>query len=135
VTIRIRKGIDTLLDACQEELIQLDELRSRVPELRKRKNTIIEEFNYIESDLAVQGLGSTATDSPNGRGGYVEAYVGICLAFRSVCRENCHGASTCMLPPKLFNQFFSAVRLMSPTYRSRASRSAISNKRRDSQIW
>ena len=35
--IRIRKGIDKLLDAYQEDLIQLDELRSRMPELRKKE--------------------------------------------------------------------------------------------------
>jgi len=49
--IRTRKGIDKLLDAYQEDLIQLEELRSRMPELRKREKTLKEEVNYIESDL------------------------------------------------------------------------------------
>ena len=38
--IRIRKGIDKLLDAYQEDLIQLDELRSRMPALRKREKSL-----------------------------------------------------------------------------------------------
>ena len=49
--VRIRKSMDKLLDAYQEDLIQLDELRSRMPELRKRESTLKEEINYIESDL------------------------------------------------------------------------------------
>lgn len=53
--IRIRKGIDKLLDAYQEDLIQLDELRSRMPELRKREKSLNEELNCIESDLIDQG--------------------------------------------------------------------------------
>ncbi len=53
--IRIRKGIDKLLDAYQEDLIQLDELRSRMPELRKREKSFNEELNCIESDLIDQG--------------------------------------------------------------------------------
>jgi site-specific DNA recombinase len=52
--IRIRKGIDKLLDAYQEDLIQLDELRSRMPELRKREKSLNEELNCIESDLIDQ---------------------------------------------------------------------------------
>jgi site-specific DNA recombinase len=54
--IRIRKGIDKLLDAYQEDLIQLDELRSRMPELRKREKSLNEELNCMESDLIDQGL-------------------------------------------------------------------------------
>lgn len=52
---RTRKGIDKLLDAYQEDLIQLDELRSRMPELRKREMSLNEDLNCIESDLADQG--------------------------------------------------------------------------------
>ena len=37
--------------AYQEDLIQLDELRSRMPELRKREKSLNEELNCIESDL------------------------------------------------------------------------------------
>ena len=54
--IRTRKGIDKLLDAYQEDLIQLDELRSRMPELRKRERSLNEELNCLESDLIDQGL-------------------------------------------------------------------------------
>ncbi len=53
--IRIRKGIDKLLDAYQEDLIQLDELRRRMPELRKREKSLNDELNCIESDLLDQG--------------------------------------------------------------------------------
>jgi site-specific DNA recombinase len=53
--IRIRKGIDKLLDAYQENLIQLDELRSRMPELRKREKFLNKELYCIESDLIDQG--------------------------------------------------------------------------------
>jgi len=52
--IGIRKGIDKLLDAYQEDLIQLDELRSRMPELRKREKSLNGELNCIESDLIDQ---------------------------------------------------------------------------------
>ena len=53
--IRIRKGIEKLLDAYQEDLIQLGELRSRMPELRKREKSLNEELICIESDLMDQG--------------------------------------------------------------------------------
>jgi site-specific DNA recombinase len=49
--IHTKKAIDKLLDAYQEDLIQLDELRSRMPELRKREKSLNEEINCIESDL------------------------------------------------------------------------------------
>ena len=54
--VRIRKGIDKLLDAYQEDLIQLDELRSRMPELRKKEKSLNEELICIESELIDQGL-------------------------------------------------------------------------------
>ena len=54
--IRIRKGIDKLLDAYQEDLIQLDELRSRMPALRKREKSLNQELNCMENDLIDQGL-------------------------------------------------------------------------------
>jgi site-specific DNA recombinase len=53
--VRIRKSIDKLLDAYQEDLIQLDELRRRMPELRKRERSLNNELNCIESDLIDQG--------------------------------------------------------------------------------
>ena len=52
--IRTSKVIYKLLDAYQEDLIQLDELRSRMPELRKREKSLNEELNCIESDLVDQ---------------------------------------------------------------------------------
>ncbi|MBN1636068.1 MAG: recombinase family protein, partial [Deltaproteobacteria bacterium] len=52
--IRTNKAIYKLLDAYQEDLIQLDELRSRMPELRKREKSLNEELNCIESDLVDQ---------------------------------------------------------------------------------
>ena len=52
--IRTSKAIYKLLDAYQEDLIQLDELRSRMPELRKREKSLNDELNCIESDLVDQ---------------------------------------------------------------------------------
>ncbi len=52
--VRIRKGIEKLLDGYQEDLIQLEELRSRMPELRKREKSLNEQLTCIESDLIDQ---------------------------------------------------------------------------------
>jgi site-specific DNA recombinase len=67
--IRIRKAINKLLDAYQEDLIQLDELRSRMPELRKREKSLNEELNCIESDLIDQGMMLKLADN-------IEAFIG-----------------------------------------------------------
>jgi site-specific DNA recombinase len=61
--IRTRKSIDKLLDAYQEDLIQLEELRSRMPELRKREKSLTEDLNFIESELADQGAMLKMVDS------------------------------------------------------------------------
>ena len=52
--IHTKKAIDKLLDAYQEDLIQLNELRGRMPELRKREKSLNEEINCIESNLGDQ---------------------------------------------------------------------------------
>ena len=46
---RIRKGINNLLDAYQEGLVELEELRSRMPALRKREKTLVTELGDLES--------------------------------------------------------------------------------------
>ena len=46
---RVRKGIDRLLDAYQEELIPLEELRKRMPELQKREQTLQSELHALET--------------------------------------------------------------------------------------
>ncbi|MFH0943648.1 MAG: recombinase family protein, partial [Planctomycetota bacterium] len=50
---RVAKGIDKLLDAYQEGLLELGELRKRVPELRKREETLRSELQGIE-EVATQ---------------------------------------------------------------------------------
>ncbi len=47
--IRIEKSIKKLLDAYQEDLMQLDELRKRMPELRKREKSLTAELKRIEN--------------------------------------------------------------------------------------
>jgi len=49
---RVQKSIDKLLDAYQENLITLAELRKRVPELRKRENTKQKELENQEAQVA-----------------------------------------------------------------------------------
>lgn len=43
------KTIEKLLDAYQEDLLQLDELRSRMPDLRKREKSLKSEFKSVDS--------------------------------------------------------------------------------------
>jgi site-specific DNA recombinase len=64
--IRTRKTIEKLLDAYQEDLIQLDELRKRMPVLRKRERSLANDLNYIENDLASQDSLLKLTDSIEG---------------------------------------------------------------------
>ena len=52
--IRANKSIEKLLDAYQEDLIQLDELRSRMPALRKREATLKSELISIDSAASDQ---------------------------------------------------------------------------------
>jgi site-specific DNA recombinase len=51
---RVQKGIEKLLDAFQEGLLQLEELRKRVPELRKREEALKSELHSLESAAADQ---------------------------------------------------------------------------------
>jgi len=46
---RVQKGIDRLLDAYQESLLPLGELRKRIPELRKRETTLKSELQTLEA--------------------------------------------------------------------------------------
>jgi site-specific DNA recombinase len=46
---RTEKTIEKLLDAYQEDLLQLDELRSRMPDLRKREKSLKSEFKSVDS--------------------------------------------------------------------------------------
>jgi len=46
---RIGKSIDKLLDAYQEGLIQVEELRRRIPGLRKRQEALKAELNSLEA--------------------------------------------------------------------------------------
>lgn len=52
--IRIQKSTDKLLDAYQEDLVQIDELRKRVPGLRKRKEALKSELFSIKAATASQ---------------------------------------------------------------------------------
>ena len=51
---RQQKGIEKLLDAYQESLLELDELRSRLPDLRKRKKALLLELGTLETTAADQ---------------------------------------------------------------------------------
>ena len=52
--VRIEKSIQKLLDAYQEDLLQLEELRDRMPQLRKRQNALKAELRDIDSALTDQ---------------------------------------------------------------------------------
>src|SRR5215472_7983021 len=49
---RVQKSADRLMIAYQEDLLLLDDLRRRMPELRKREKAIGSELNAIQSQLA-----------------------------------------------------------------------------------
>jgi len=49
--VRVKNGIDRLLDAYQEGLLQLPELRSRVSGLRKKDSALTSEMQSIESRM------------------------------------------------------------------------------------
>jgi site-specific DNA recombinase len=51
---RQQKAIEKLLDAYQEGLLELEELRSRMPELRKRKETLLSELRSLMASFADQ---------------------------------------------------------------------------------
>jgi len=48
---RVKNGIDRLLDAYQEGLMQLPELRTRISGLRKRDSALMSELQSIESRM------------------------------------------------------------------------------------
>lgn len=52
--IRIEKAIDKLLDAYQEDLLPLSELRKRIPELRKKEASLISELKSLEMNAVDQ---------------------------------------------------------------------------------
>ena len=52
--LRINNSIKKLLDAYQEDLIQLEELRVRMPQLRKREKALQAELASLESTVANQ---------------------------------------------------------------------------------
>ena len=49
---RVQKSADRLMTAYQEDLLSLDELRRRMPELRKREKQVGGELSAIQSQLA-----------------------------------------------------------------------------------
>ena len=49
---RVQKSADRLMTAYQEDLLSLEDLRRRMPELRKREKAIGSEPNAIQSRLA-----------------------------------------------------------------------------------
>jgi site-specific DNA recombinase len=53
---RTRKSIEKLLDAYQENLLDLEELRKRMPELRRREKTITSELQALDVAAADQQI-------------------------------------------------------------------------------
>ena len=51
---RQQKGIEKLIDAYQEGLLELEELRRRMPDLRKRKEALLSELRALEATVAAQ---------------------------------------------------------------------------------
>ena len=51
---RVQKGIDRLLDAYQEDLLTLSELRNRIPELKRRETALRAESRSLEANLVDQ---------------------------------------------------------------------------------
>jgi site-specific DNA recombinase len=52
--VRTQKGMERLLTAYQEELLSLEELRRRMPELRKRENTVQNQLQALNAQVADQ---------------------------------------------------------------------------------
>jgi site-specific DNA recombinase len=52
--IRIRNGMDRLLDAYQEGLLPLTDLRQRIPDLKKRESVLNTEIKSLEMDYIDQ---------------------------------------------------------------------------------
>ena len=53
---RVCTGMGKLLDAYQEDLIQLEQLRQRMPELRKREQALRSELESLEATAADQEI-------------------------------------------------------------------------------
>jgi len=51
---RLEKGIEKLVDAYQEGLLELEELRKRIPQLRKRDKALKSELHGLEAAIADQ---------------------------------------------------------------------------------
>lgn len=49
--MRARRAVQRLIEAYQEELISLDELRARSPDLRKRQTALQAELDALDSEL------------------------------------------------------------------------------------
>nr|WP_249011272.1 recombinase family protein [Conexibacter sp. DBS9H8] len=49
--VRARRAVERLIEAYQEELISLDELRARSPALRKREQTLQAELDALDTEL------------------------------------------------------------------------------------
>jgi site-specific DNA recombinase len=60
---RVQKSMERLMTAYQEDLLSLDDLRRRMPELRKREQTIRAELNAIESQIADRAGPASRRDS------------------------------------------------------------------------
>jgi len=52
---RVQNGIDRLLDAYQEGLLELPEMRTRINELRKRESALKSELQSLEAKMVDQG--------------------------------------------------------------------------------
>jgi len=63
---KVRNGIDRLLDAYQEEMLPLDELRSRIGSLRKKETTLAKELNALKFKCVEQQQFSRVETSVNG---------------------------------------------------------------------
>ena len=63
---QVQKGIDRLLDAYQESLLSLVELRRRIPELRKRESALQSELQSLEASTVEQGRYLQLAESMDG---------------------------------------------------------------------
>ncbi len=52
--VRLQKSIDKLLDAYEEDLLPLSELRKRIPELRKKEASLLSEIQTLEANTVDQ---------------------------------------------------------------------------------
>jgi site-specific DNA recombinase len=59
---RVRRSMERLITAYQEDLMSLDDLWRRMPELRRREQAISAELNAIESQLAARWVSATSRD-------------------------------------------------------------------------